>query len=90
LHFNVSHSEDFAVIAISRDKSRVDIEFKSAILTMVLSVLISLKIKLNFIENAANKTEAFLYAMDSKLCKAVGKGIDEDFKNIPCLDGQHF
>jgi hypothetical protein len=21
---------------------------------------------------------------------AVGKGIDEDFKNIPCLDGQHF
>jgi 4'-phosphopantetheinyl transferase len=22
--------------------------------------------------------------------KAVGKGIDEDFKNIPCLDGQHF
>jgi hypothetical protein len=49
---------------------------------MELSVLISLKIKLNFIENAANKTEAFLYAMDSKLCKAVGKGIDEDFKNI--------
>jgi 4'-phosphopantetheinyl transferase len=30
LHFNVSHSEDFAVIAISRKKVGVDIEFKSA------------------------------------------------------------
>jgi hypothetical protein len=36
----------------------------------------------------ANKT-SFLYTMDSQrsFCKAVGKGIDEDFKNIPCLDG---
>jgi phosphopantetheinyl transferase len=57
LHFNVSHSEDFAVIAISRNKSRrIDIEFKSATLTMVYQP-ISLKIK-NFIE-MPNKTEAF-------------------------------
>jgi phosphopantetheinyl transferase len=62
LHFNVSHSEDYAVIAISRDKVGIDIEFKSPILTMELLVLISLKIKLSFIKSTALiKQEAFLY-----------------------------
>jgi hypothetical protein len=36
------------------------------------------------------KQKLIRYGLAKKLCKAVGKGIDEDFKNIPCLDGQHF
>jgi hypothetical protein len=36
------------------------------------------------------KQKLLYYGLQKKLLKAVGKGIDEDFKNIPCLDGQHF
>jgi 4'-phosphopantetheinyl transferase len=91
LHFNVSHSEDYAVIAISRKKGGVDIEFKSADFDHGTISSDIFEIKSLILLKMLQKNK-FFYTLwtQKKLCKAVGKGIDEDFKNIPCLDGQHF
>jgi hypothetical protein len=54
------------------------------ILTLVPSAQICNK-ELVSIENTSNKKQKLFlrYGLAKKLCKAVGKGIDEDFKNIP-------
>lgn len=92
LYFNVSHSEDFAVIAISRKKVGIDIEYMSEEFnfTDVLSDIFEKKEILS-IENAVNKIRAFYKSWTRKeaFVKALGKGIDEDFKYIPSSDGLH-
>jgi len=92
LYFNVSHSEDFAIIAISRNKVGIDIENISE--NFDYSNLLAIIFDDNEIveiENAVNKKQAFytLWTRKEAFVKALGKGIDEDFKYIPCLDGQH-
>jgi 4'-phosphopantetheinyl transferase len=92
LHFNVSHSEDYAVIAISREKVGIDIEFKSDDFDHgIISSDIFENKELTFIKNASNKSNAFytLWTRKEALVKALGKGIDENFKYIPCLEGQY-
>jgi 4'-phosphopantetheinyl transferase len=91
--FNVSHSEDFAVIAISRNKIGIDIEYISE--EFNFTNLISDVFNDNevlAIQNAADKKQSFYTSWTRKeaFVKALGKGIDDDFKNIPCLDGQHY
>src|SRR5690606_25073925 len=48
-------------------------------------------IEIQFINNAANQTRAFysLWTRKEAFVKALGKGIDDDFSKIPCLDGHH-
>jgi 4'-phosphopantetheinyl transferase len=92
LHFNISHSKDFTVIAISRKKVGIDIEYMSKDFNFVdLLPVIFEKKEISTIQNAINKTYSFYTAWTRKeaFVKALGKGIDEDFKNVPCLDGQH-
>ena len=92
LHFNISHSEDFAVIAISRNMVGIDIEYISEDFnfTNLLPNIFNEKEILG-IQNAVNKKHAFytLWTRKEAFVKALGKGIDDDFKFIPCLDGQH-
>jgi 4'-phosphopantetheinyl transferase len=92
LHFNISHSEDFAVIAISQSKVGIDIEYnaKDFDFNNVLADIFDSNEILD-IQNAANKEYAFYTSWTRKeaFVKALGKGIDEDFKNIPCLNGLH-
>lgn len=92
LNFNISHSEDYAVIAISRIKIGIDIEYMSEDqdYTNLLIDVFNKKEILN-IENATDKKNAFYTSWTRKeaFVKALGKGIDDDFKYIPCLDGQH-
>lgn len=92
LHFNISHSEDFAVIAISRNTVGIDIEYISEDFnfTNLLPNIFNEKEILG-IQNAVNKKHAFytLWTRKEAFVKALGKGIDDDFKYIPCLDGQH-
>lgn len=92
LCFNISHSEDFAVIAISKNEVGIDIEYISENFdfTNLLSDVFTSN-EISSIENADDKKHAFytLWTRKEAFVKALGKGIDDDFKNIPCLDGQH-
>jgi len=92
LSFNISHSGDFAVIAISRDKVGIDIEYMSEDFNfMNLLPDIFGDSEILSIQNSVNQKHAFytLWTRKEAFVKALGKGIDEDFKYIPCLDGQH-
>ena len=92
LHFNISHSENFAVIAISRKKVGIDIEYLSEDFkfTNLLPDIFDDNERL-IIQNAADKKNTFytLWTRKESFVKALGKGIDEDFKYIPSSDGQH-
>jgi 4'-phosphopantetheinyl transferase len=90
--FNISHSENYAVIAISNTEVGIDIEYidDDFDFTNLLSDIFSEK-EIWSILNATNKSQAFYTSWTRKeaFVKGVGKGIDDDFKNIPCLDGSH-
>lgn len=92
LYFNVSHSEDFAVIAISRNMVGIDIEYVSKDFEFdnILEDIFNDN-EIIDIQNAENKEYTFysFWTRKEAFVKALGKGIDEDFKNIPCLNGQH-
>lgn len=92
LFFNLSHSEDFAAIAVSRKNVGLDIEYmsKDFNFTSLLPDVFDDNQVLQ-IQNAADKKHAFYTSWTRKeaFVKALGKGIDEDFKQIPSLDGQH-
>jgi 4'-phosphopantetheinyl transferase len=92
LHFNISHSGDFAVIALSRNEVGIDIEFISEDFDFTpLLPDIFAESEIMAIQNAVAKSRAFYTSWTRKeaLVKGLGKGIDDDFKTIPCLDGQH-
>lgn len=92
LHFNISHSEDFAVIVVSRKTVGIDIEYLSEDFkyTDVLPDIFNDNERV-IIENATDQKNTFytLWTRKESFVKALGKGIDEDFKYIPCLDGKH-
>ncbi|PBJ08948.1 4'-phosphopantetheinyl transferase superfamily protein [Flavobacterium sp. ACN6] len=92
LYFNVSHSEDYAAIAVSRKNVGLDIEYMSRDFnfTSLLPDVFDDNQVLE-IQNAVDKKHAFYTSWTRKeaFVKALGKGIDEDFKYIPSLDGQH-
>ena len=92
LFFNISHSEDYAVIAISNKKIGIDIEYMSEDFkyTELLPDIFGNN-EIVSIENSANTKETFytLWTRKEAFVKALGKGIDEDFKYIPCLEGKH-
>jgi 4'-phosphopantetheinyl transferase len=92
LQFNISHSENLAVIAISQNKVGIDIEYRNKDFEFnnLLADIFNTNEILD-IQNAANKEYAFysLWTRKEAFVKALGKGIDDDFKNIPCLNGDH-
>ena len=92
LHFNLSHSEDYAVIAISGKEVGIDIEYiaEDFNFTQILSDIFDYQEILN-IENAIDNNQSLYTSWTRKeaISKALGKGIDDDFKYIPCLDGTH-
>ena len=93
LFFNVSHAGDFAVIAIGNcelgiDVEQIDTNFKYAdILSSVFSVE-----EINFINHSQYIRHTFykFWTRKEAIVKATGKGIDEEFVNIPVSDGSHF
>jgi 4'-phosphopantetheinyl transferase len=92
LYFNISHSQDFAVVAISSKRVGIDIEYSSENFdfeSLVPEIFDCNEILT--IQNSTNKKNSFynLWTRKEALVKALGKGIDEDFKYIPCLDGEH-
>ncbi|MGE5944179.1 MAG: 4'-phosphopantetheinyl transferase family protein [Flavobacteriales bacterium] len=92
LFFNVSHSGDYAIFAIGNAPVGIDIEFidLSYAFHDVLPHIFN-KSEIHYICNANNQLEAFyrLWTRKEAFVKALGKGIDDDFLKIPCLDGLH-
>ncbi len=92
LHFNLSHSEDFAAIAVSRRKVGLDIEYmsKDFNFTSLLPDVFDDN-ETTIIQRSIDKKNTFytLWTRKEAFVKALGKGIDEDFKFIPCLDGEY-
>lgn len=91
--FNVSHSSDFAVIAIGPQELGVDLEYRDAnfgyqdILPQVFN-----KTEIKQIQGSENGRAAFykFWTRKEALVKAIGKGIDDDLKHIPVTDGFHY
>jgi 4'-phosphopantetheinyl transferase len=92
LHFNVTHSADRIIIAISSKPIGVDIEHvdEDFGFDQILDVTFSNQ-ELDYIQNSNNKSEAFylLWTRKEAFLKATGKGIDDDLQNIPALTGVH-
>src|SRR5690606_10403395 len=91
LHFNLSHSDECALIALSNKPVGVDIEHinENHNFTSFLSIFNSSEA--SFIENAVNKKHAFysLWTRKEAFVKAIGIGIDDNFPTVPCMDGTH-
>ncbi|MDN3492156.1 4'-phosphopantetheinyl transferase family protein [Winogradskyella bathintestinalis] len=92
INFNVSHSENYALIALSHASVGIDVEYMNRdfnFLEIIPSTFNDLEIR--SVLKAANKKEAFYTCWTRKeaFVKATGKGIDDNIAQIPALDGQH-
>lgn len=92
LFFNVSHSGNYAIIALSNQEIGVDIErIKSGFdyAEIVPTVFNNLEIKT--IDNSENKNYTFykFWTRKEAIVKATGKGIDDDITQITVVDGLH-
>lgn len=92
LHFNVSHSGDWILIAISTNPIGVDTEQINTSFTYqnLLDFGFSLEEK-NYIQSAANSHQSFykLWTRKEALLKATGKGLIDDLISVPSLNGIH-
>ena len=92
IHFNVSHSENYALIAIGDVSVGVDVEYvsKDFDFTDILNHVFSDSEKYT-IENSTNKRRTFynLWTRKEAFVKATGKGISDCFAQIPSLDDYH-
>ena len=91
LHFNLSHSGEWVLLAVSNDEIGADIElinrqFKyKDILTDYFS-----EDEVNFIQRDLSGERFFLlWTRKEAFTKATGKGLDSPMKHIPSLNGQY-
>lgn len=92
LHFNVSHSGDYAIIAVANRIVGIDIEYINDNYNFWYAVRNTFdKDEISFIENSTYKSRTFyeLWTRKEAFVKALGKGIDDDFLRVPCIDGLH-
>ena len=92
IQFNLSHSGDQILIAISDtavgiDIERIDPDFN---FTDILKHSFSEQ-EIEYIEHADNSRKLFfeLWTRKEALAKASSKGLDDDLSKIPCLDGSY-
>jgi 4'-phosphopantetheinyl transferase len=90
LHFNISHSGDFILIAISDSEVGVDIEKINADFSYqeILNSNFS-KEEIDFIQNSVRPIESFylLWTRKESLVKATSKGLVDNLNLISVLDG---
>ena len=93
IHFNVSHSGDFAIIAIDNAPVGVDIEhqIKDFEFKDLLPNTFSIK-EISVILNASDPGKAFykFWTRKEAIVKTSGIGIDNSLPKIPVLDGRHY
>ncbi|EHQ27352.1 4'-phosphopantetheinyl transferase family protein [Mucilaginibacter paludis] len=92
LHFNISHSGDYVLIAISDSETGVDVEKtnKEMHFDEVMDISFS-KAEIAFVKTSGNPTLSFyrLWTRKEALLKATAQGIDDHLKFIPALNGSH-
>ncbi|WP_372948103.1 4'-phosphopantetheinyl transferase family protein [Mariniphaga sp.] len=90
--FNVTHADDYAVIAIAKKPIGVDIEYVNEDFEFK-EILLSFfnKSEIDYVLNSNDKQRTFykLWTRKEAIVKATGKGIDDDFPEIVSLDGYH-
>lgn len=92
LNFNVSHSGDKVLLAIDQSPIGIDVEHRNnAVNAKIYGERVLNNDELHLILNKGNFRELFclLWTRKEALVKALGKGIDDDIKRIPALDGKH-
>jgi len=92
LHYNISHSGDYVLIAIASSALGIDVEQKDMSFPFAEVLVHSFSAgEIDHIQQSPMPVEAFykLWTRKEALLKATGKGIDDDMKLIPCLDGEH-
>jgi 4'-phosphopantetheinyl transferase len=93
LHYNTTHSGDLILIAISRTALGIDIEKINsdfAYADILQSNFTDNEIR--FMNSGKNQPNHFytLWTRKEALVKATGKGMDDEFRNVPSLDGSHW
>lgn len=92
LSFNVSHSEEMILIAISDKAVGIDIEYIRPEFNFreVLNHSFSEQ-EIRFINESKEQTNCFfeLWTRKEALTKASSKGLDDELRDIPVLDGWH-
>jgi len=91
-HYNTTHSGEYILIGISGSPIGVDVEkidMNFAYKDILLSNFSDKEI--SFVNGGPGEREHFytLWTRKEALVKGTGKGMDEDFQEIPCLDGNH-
>jgi 4'-phosphopantetheinyl transferase len=92
IHYNVSHSGDYILIAVAGSAVGADIEKINPEFSYIdiLEQVFSLY-EITHIQHSANPVETFyrLWTRKEALLKATSKGIDDAIKQVSCLDGYH-
>lgn len=90
VYFNVSHSVDYAIIAIAKNPVGIDIEYinKEFNYNDVLPTVFH-QIEMDEIEISKEKHLSFykLWTRKEAIVKAIGKGINDDISKISGMDG---
>lgn len=91
-HFNVSHSGNYMLIAVSDTPVGVDVEHYETGLNIreVMEIALSEQ-ELRFMQKQLAPQKAFfkLWTRKEALLKATSIGLNNDIKYIPCLNGKH-
>jgi 4'-phosphopantetheinyl transferase len=91
LYYNMSHSGDWILLAVANSEIGADTEFINDTYSYkdVLKDNFSAD-EINYINQGPSIDRFYqLWTRKEALTKATGKGLDEDLKLIPCLDGIH-
>ncbi|EDP70117.1 Phosphopantethiene-protein transferase [Flavobacteriales bacterium ALC-1] len=92
IHFNVSHTERFAIIAISNNPVGVDVEYinKNFDYSEVLPHVFN-KQEVDAVLKSNTKDYTFykFWTRKEAFVKATGKGISDSLPQIPATDGNH-
>jgi 4'-phosphopantetheinyl transferase len=90
--FNVSHSGDYAVIAIAKCPVGVDVEYvnKDFEYEEILPTVFN-QLEIDKIQNSINKHHTFYtyWTRKEAIVKAIGKGIDDDLIKLSVTEGLH-
>lgn len=92
MHFNLSHSGEYILIAVSDSPVGIDIERYETDLNIneVIEIAFSAK-EIRYLKRQTNPDKTFfkLWTRKEALLKATSKGLNDDIRSVPCLDGKH-